>query len=505
MGPRGTDGRVPFEVAVDKAGFGLYSYILTSFAGFAIISFGCIAYGTTIIIPTSACELGTTTAQQGFLAAAPLVGLILGAIIWGYLGDVFGRRIPLTISLLSAAVINAIASISVSWVMMMILQFFASFLASGQFSLSMTLLSESVPMAKRNLVILLVTSIFILTQGIMAVIAMPIIPLTFSNYLPGIGIYWNSWRTLMVVYSVPSIISAMWLLAMKESPKFMFSKGREAEALDILAKIYSMNKRRSVEEYGITGLVADPSQKAVTSAKEQIVPLFKPPLLKSTLIMTCLFVFQQIGSFLVWLPTIANQFFQILETGEGSDLSLCKILDASLEAPPDPDLVPCALNTTALLMVLAVGAIQSVVNILISLVVNRFGRRNMVVFVVVVCGACGLITNVVPNAIGSVVLFIIFLNGFVVMGLYTAIAVALFPTSLRALAVALTTTGGRIGTFASIQILNLLLESNCTVGFYIFAALFTSSALVAMLLVDDRYLPGLQPVPLHEKSEASKL
>lgn len=57
-------------------GFGLYSYVLTSLAGLVIISFGCIGYASTIIVPASACELETTGAQQGLLASSPIIGNI---------------------------------------------------------------------------------------------------------------------------------------------------------------------------------------------------------------------------------------------------------------------------------------------------------------------------------------------------------------------------------------------------------------------------------------------
>lgn len=55
-------------------GFGLYSYLVVSLAGLIVIALVCIAFGSTIIVPTSACELATTTAQRGILAGAPVVG-----------------------------------------------------------------------------------------------------------------------------------------------------------------------------------------------------------------------------------------------------------------------------------------------------------------------------------------------------------------------------------------------------------------------------------------------
>ncbi|KAJ0177597.1 hypothetical protein K1T71_006470 [Dendrolimus kikuchii] len=370
--------KVPIEVAIDKTGFGLYSYTLIALTGAMILSSAFITYGSTILVPASACELQTNSGQQGALAAAPVVGAIIGVLLWGYLADTRGRWSMLLVSLIVGAIINMVASISVNWIMLMSFQFLASLMASGLYSMSMSLMSECVPMAKRNLVVLLVSSIFLLSQGIMAVIAIPIIPLTFNIELPALGIYWNSWRTLLLVNSVPNIISAIWLYFMQDSPKFAFAKGDEEKALEILRTIHRINHLGSKEEYPVKGLLPDPKdvKEGSTSAKDQILPLFKAPLLKYTLIMTALFVFQQIGAFLVWLPTVANQFIRIIETGEGSDMTLCGVIEVSVNTPIAEDEVPCALNVTAMLMVLAIGALQSVINLLLSTILNLMLVNN---------------------------------------------------------------------------------------------------------------------------------
>nr|XP_034828780.1 putative transporter svop-1 [Maniola hyperantus] len=489
-------GKVTFEEALDRTGFGLYSYLLVSLAGMIVIALVCTAFGTNIIIPTSACELGTTTTQRGLLAGTPIVGLILGAILWGYLADIWGRRYTLIISLLAAATVNALASLSVNWLMLMILQFLATFLSAGQFPQAMTIVGESVPMAKRNVSILLVGSIFLLAQGLMAVLAIPIIPLTFSYYLPSLGIYWNSWRTLMLVYSTPSLVCALGLYFMCESPKFLFAKGREAEAMQALRKIHRLNNFGSKTELQVSFSVRK-TDRHWAPKSNQVAPLFKAPLLKSTIIMTILFLFQQIPAFLIWLPTIASQFVEILETGEGSNLTLCAIIRKSLDTPPDPD-DSCALNVTSLLIVMVVGAIQCVANVFMSLIVNYTGRRNLAMFITALCGVCGIVINLIPNAIASGLVFFVFVIGVVNTGLYTAIAVALFPTSLRTLAVALIMTGHRIGFFASVQIINLLFENNCEAGFYVYGSIFALSTAVAAFLVDDRKLQ-------RERNDTTKL
>ncbi|KAL0831770.1 hypothetical protein ABMA28_001309 [Loxostege sticticalis] len=488
-GSKTTD--VPIEDAIDQTGFGLYSVLYILMTGLAIIAFACISYSTTFILPTSACELATTVAQQGVIAAAPVVGLMLGAPFWGYLGDTRGRRGTLMLSLLSTALINLVTSISVNWIMLLIFQFLATIASSGQFMLAMSLLSESVPLAKRNIAVLVVTSMFLPAQGLMGMIALGIIPYSFSYYLPALGIYWNSWRTLQAVFSVPSIVMAIGFYFMTESPKFFLARGDEKKALETLRIIHRRNLWGKKEEYEVKTLLKNNKKESETqrpSVKDQIVPLFRAPILKFTIIMIALRLLEGVGSMQIWFPTIANKFMQLLDTGASMDITVCEVLNTGINTTPAPNVVPCSLNSTAMLIVLASGALQSAINVVITLVVNKTGRRNIVLVLTAFCGVCGILVNLVPNTIASAVLYVAFLQGYLVVGLYTAISVAIFPTHLRALAIALTQSGGRVGTIATIQILNYLRDVNCEAGFYIFGTLFTCSAIVAAFLPDDRRL-----------------
>lgn len=55
-------------------GFGLYNWFHTLVTGAVVVSFACVAYSNTIIVPTSACELGSTSTQQGLMASVPMIG-----------------------------------------------------------------------------------------------------------------------------------------------------------------------------------------------------------------------------------------------------------------------------------------------------------------------------------------------------------------------------------------------------------------------------------------------
>ncbi|XP_063540124.1 solute carrier family 22 member 11-like [Cydia strobilella] len=512
------DGKVPFEEALGKTGYGLYSYLIIALAGASTISFVALIYGSTIIVPASACELETTTAQQGLVVGVPVAvstGALIGSLLWGFLGDTRGRRRMLLVSLALGAASNALASISVNWIMLMIIQLCTVTLGSGIYVLSMTLLSESVPLQKRNVAMVLVSSVFLLSQGILSVMSIPIIPLTFSYHLEALGIYWNSWRTLQVVYSLPCLICAVFWVFMQESPKYVLASGNEDQALKILRTIHRLNNCRRGEELQVKALLQekDATSEKKSNVKEQIAPLFKKPYLKSTLIMASLFMFNSVVAFVVWAPSIFNQLMTLLETKEGSDLTLCQII--ATEVDVDPDAAPCSINSTAMLLLLAMCALQSVFNTILSLIVDKAGRRNTAMAVASVCGLSGVLVNLVPNAIGTAVLFAVFSLGGVTSGFYTAIAVALFPTRLRfvsmtdhhqqpflsvvsrTMAMALQMVGARLMSVVLIQIINYLLVNSCELGFYLFSILFASSALVLALLPDDRQLlaPLKQPNP----------
>lgn len=92
---------------------------------------------------------------------------------------------------------------------------------------------------------------FSYTQFFVTVIAIPVSSWSFSYYIPALGIYWNSWRTLLVIFSVPSLLSAVGLFFLQESPKFTFALGDEERTLDILKKMHKVNMGKKAEDFEV--------------------------------------------------------------------------------------------------------------------------------------------------------------------------------------------------------------------------------------------------------------
>lgn len=78
----------------------------------------------------------------------------------------------------------------------------------------------------------------------------------------GIGFYaesfiYNSWRIFLLICAIPSFIVAVLLFFLPESPKFLLSKGRVDEAMEIFKTIYAINTGNDRNEYPVKHLLLD--------------------------------------------------------------------------------------------------------------------------------------------------------------------------------------------------------------------------------------------------------
>lgn len=60
---------------------------------------------------------------------------------------------------------------------------------------------------------------------------------------------YNSWRIYLLICSLPSFVVSGLLFFLPESPKFLISKGRHHEALQVFTHIYVMNTGKSADTY----------------------------------------------------------------------------------------------------------------------------------------------------------------------------------------------------------------------------------------------------------------
>lgn len=493
--------KVPFEDALDMTGFGKYNLLMGVVCGFMIIAMAFESLSVSYLVPASACELETTTLHQGFMAAVPVIGILATSHVWGYLADMRGRRKILQLSLVLGFVTGALAAFSPHWIVFCVLKFLSCTSVSGTFALAFTLLGETTPRTKRNMVILMTSSIYLVSTGVMAVLTIPVLPLTFSYYVPYLGIYFNSWRLLNIIYSLPCAIAAAVAARVDESPKYLLTMGLAEEALNVIKGIYVVNTGKDLEDFQVKSIILNEGATSQAqykslwaSVKAQTLPLVKPPLVRNTILLSIMFalIYFCIHPYVVWLPFIADGFMKSIEKGE-TDLTICQMLrsahvsqNQTLESlDVIEEVKDCSLNHFAMMIVLINGCVLGIMNLVMSGLINVAGRKRLLIAVQIITGTAGICINFSSSWAVTAVIFMAFIANCLNFAVLTTFSVNIFPTYLKAMAVCLTLMVGRTCAFFGINILKQLLISDCELSFYIFGGLTIAGGILGFLLPAD--------------------
>lgn len=178
-------------------------------------------------IPFLQQDFHLTNSMVENITTAGLVGAVLGAMFTGRLSDIFGRKK----TILAASVIFIIGALwsglSHTPTELIYARAFLG-IAIGVSSFSVPLyISEISPSKKRGQLVSLFQ--LLITIGILASY---ISDLLFANEAD-----LSSWRPMLYIGVLPGIILFIGMFFLPETPRWLISKGREAEGIEILKKI----------------------------------------------------------------------------------------------------------------------------------------------------------------------------------------------------------------------------------------------------------------------------
>jgi SP family xylose:H+ symportor-like MFS transporter len=198
----------------------------------------------------------TSPALIGWVNSCALVGCLLGSLAAGLFGGRYGRRRIL----LAAAILFAVSSALTGWsysldsfVLWRILGGVAIGLCS---SISPLYIAEISPAQMRGRLVSL--NQFAIVIGILMaqilnwLIARPV-PLHVSQeaFLHSWNVLYG-WRWMFTALVVPAAIFMLASIFIPESPRWLFAKGKEAQAFDVLRRIggeaYARAENRSIED-----------------------------------------------------------------------------------------------------------------------------------------------------------------------------------------------------------------------------------------------------------------
>ncbi|CAB3235174.1 unnamed protein product [Arctia plantaginis] len=234
-----------YETALDIAGYGRFSRNALGACAFAFLASGVQNCIMSYVLPAARCELTLTTYQSGLINMAFMSGGVASAFFWGIVGDVFGRRNCLSMTLLLDAAITLAQSTVPDYRLLLAARTINGFIIGGPATLVFSYLSDLVGAKKRQLYLNVVGMSFIVAWLLLPAVAWLVIPFNIPDHPTILPIY--SWRLLLALGSIPGFIAGAWLMCLPESPRLLSDTNREEKALKALAYIYKANHGKNSE------------------------------------------------------------------------------------------------------------------------------------------------------------------------------------------------------------------------------------------------------------------
>ena len=255
---------------------------------FNLIGVGMFFEGFDIYIAASV--LGATyktgfssLTQNGLFISMTFVGMTLGALLTGFLGDRYGRQFTYQLNLLVFGAASLASAVAPNMTTLIALRFLMGLGLGAEVVVGYSMMAEFFPARIRGR-----------WSGMMCTLVTAGLPV--SAFLAWLLVPNFGWRVMFVLGAVGSVVAWFLRRELPESPRWLVVMGRDGEADAIVSKFE--------REAGLASTSSPPP------APEAIVPhatgdLFQPPFLAS-LIVGCVALMVAntlVQGFVVWLPT----------------------------------------------------------------------------------------------------------------------------------------------------------------------------------------------------------
>jgi MFS transporter, putative metabolite:H+ symporter len=353
-----------------------------------------------------------TPAQIPQFVSLTFVGMTIGALVTGFVGDRMGRRFTYQINLLIFGLASLAAAFAQDMNQLIVLRFIQGLGLGAEIVVGYSTLTEFVPPKTRGR--------WLSMMAFLVVAGFPATALLGYLIIPAFG-----WRPMFVIAGLGSLV--VWYLRknLPESPRWLESEGRTAEAEALM---------QSIEQEASGGAPLPPVVVPAPVPQVAAMDMLKPPLLQRLLVgcWVLITINTLIFGFVIFLP----QFF--LRQGLTITNSLAYTLVLSVGS-----LVGCA-----------VGAYLS----------DAVGRRWSIIGASIVTIVTGYIyarfnaasDPAVVLSVGFILIVAIYVQTAILFGVYTP---ELFPTEIRLRANGICNTLGRGATVVSPFIVGELMQS----------------------------------------------
>jgi putative MFS transporter len=387
---------------LDRLPISSFHYRIFFLVGAGMLFDGYDLYVFTNVLPAAAQSGFSTALQNADFISKTFLGMTIGALATGFLGDHYGRRFTYQINLLIFGLASLAAPFAPDMTTLIWLRFVMGLGLGAEIVVGYSTLTEFVPPKSRGR--------WLSFMAVLVVSGLPITALLGYLIIPSYG-----WRPMFAIAGIGALI--VWYLrkALPESPRWLEAQGRVAEAEALMQAIE--------REAAVAGPLPLPGP-AVPVAEFNLASLAKPPLLPRMLVGSWLLITINtlIFGFVTWLP----QFF--LQQGLTITRSFAYTLVIVLGTP-----FGCAIGAFCADFIgrrrSIIGA--SVLTIVLGAVYARFTASTEPWLIL---------------SVGFLLIVAIYIQVALLFGVYTP---ELFPTEVRLRANGICNTVGRAATIVS--------------------------------------------------------
>ncbi|WP_111891540.1 MFS transporter [Acinetobacter sp. MB5] len=176
-------------------------------------------------------DLHLTNFWQGMIAASALIGIFFGGFLGGWMGGFMGRKKLYFV----APILFTVCSLSQLWVESGMAIFLCRFIigvgVGFEYTAGGALLAEFLPKQARGPRLAMLTIMWFVGAALAYIV---------GNALLGLG-HDQAWRWVLASPAVIGFILIIMRIGTPESPRWLISKGRTAEAEAIIKQVYGAN------------------------------------------------------------------------------------------------------------------------------------------------------------------------------------------------------------------------------------------------------------------------
>lgn len=209
---------------IDESKFNKFHGIVLFWCAFVIIfdGYDLVIYGS--VLPILMKEWGLTPTQAGSLGSAALIGMMLGALIFGPLADKLGRKGVILFCLSIFSLFTGLIGISQGPVEFGIYRFIAGLGLGGVMPNAIALMTEYSPRKLKSTLV----SIMFSGYSVGGMLAAGLAILLIGQF---------GWRSLFFVGALPLLFLPLMYKTLPESPRFLLIKNEQTKIGTILTKV----------------------------------------------------------------------------------------------------------------------------------------------------------------------------------------------------------------------------------------------------------------------------